>query len=233
MGAAPGVATASTMRPPHARAGAFPTPPSDLRAWCSRTAKRIRPSTQRLPTGSSMAGRAPAPLRVRRFRHALASRGLVSFRQRAARAGGPRLSPREPSAGRRRRRGSLDAKRAWMVYSADSLEKEGLVVTLRDAVDLANMRYQGGSPDLEVLDVETRLITAELDLVLANLNERTAVIQLYRALGGGWKQQAPQAPRRPCGRRHDADHRGCGGTRVAKGPLVRRAISTTGSSATD
>ena len=74
------------------------------------------------------------------------------------------------------------------------VEKEGLVATLREAVDLANLRYQGGVTSyLEVLDVESRLFTAELDLVLASLNERTAVIQLYRALGGGWKQQAPQA----------------------------------------
>ena len=68
------------------------------------------------------------------------------------------------------------------------------MTTLRAAVNLANLRDQGGVTSyLEVLDVESRLFTAELDLVLASLNERTAVIQLYRGLGGGWKDTVPAA----------------------------------------
>jgi multidrug efflux system outer membrane protein len=74
------------------------------------------------------------------------------------------------------------------------VEKEILVTTLRDAVRLANIRYQGGVTSyLEVLDVETRLFTAELDLVLASQNERVAVVQLYKALGGGWESPPPSA----------------------------------------
>jgi outer membrane protein, multidrug efflux system len=69
------------------------------------------------------------------------------------------------------------------------IEKEYLVTTLRDAVRLANIRYQGGvSSYLEVLDTETRLFDAELTRVLASLNERVAVVQLYKALGGGWQR---------------------------------------------
>jgi multidrug efflux system outer membrane protein len=30
--------------------------------------------------------------------------------------------------------------------------------------------------------------SAELNLVLAQLNERLALVQLYQALGGGWQQ---------------------------------------------
>jgi hypothetical protein len=48
--------------------------------------------------------------------------------------------------------------------------------------------------NFQVLDVESRLFTAELDLVLANLNERTAVVPLYRALGGDWKHVVPAGP---------------------------------------
>jgi len=77
------------------------------------------------------------------------------------------------------------------------IQKEYLVVTLRDAVRLARLRYQGGvSSYLEVLDTETRLFDAELTRVLASLNERVAVVQLYKALGGGW-QSAPSAGPRP------------------------------------
>jgi multidrug efflux system outer membrane protein len=62
------------------------------------------------------------------------------------------------------------------------------VTTLRDAVRLANIRYQGGvSSYLEVLDSETRLFDAELSRVAASAAERVAVVQLYKALGGGWQ----------------------------------------------
>jgi multidrug efflux system outer membrane protein len=73
------------------------------------------------------------------------------------------------------------------------IEKEYLVKTLRDAVRLANIRYGGGVASyLEVLDTETRLFDAELSRVLAALSERVAVVQLYKALGGGW-QPRPRA----------------------------------------
>jgi outer membrane protein TolC len=87
-----------------------------------------------------------------------------------------------------------DALVAYAKNREFRVEKQELVATLLLAVDLADIRYQGGVTSyLEVLDLETRLFTAELDLVVASLSERTAVVQLYRALGGGWKQQAPQA----------------------------------------
>jgi multidrug efflux system outer membrane protein len=38
-----------------------------------------------------------------------------------------------------------------------------------------------------VLDSDTRLFVAQLQLVNAELNERTAFIEIYRALGGGWQ----------------------------------------------
>jgi outer membrane protein TolC len=78
------------------------------------------------------------------------------------------------------------------------VEKEALVTTLQDAVRLANIRYIGGVTGyLEVLDVETRLFTAELELVQASQNERVAVVQLYKALGGGWQQPPPEARSTP------------------------------------
>jgi outer membrane protein, multidrug efflux system len=58
----------------------------------------------------------------------------------------------------------------------------------RDATELANIRYDGGVTSyLEVLYNEQELFTAELNLAQARLNELLSVVQLYRALGGGWQ----------------------------------------------
>jgi multidrug efflux system outer membrane protein len=63
----------------------------------------------------------------------------------------------------------------------------------RDATELANIRYEGGVTSyLEVLYNEQELFTAELSLALARRNELLSVIQIYRALGGGWTEPAPQ-----------------------------------------
>jgi len=58
----------------------------------------------------------------------------------------------------------------------------------REATQLANTRYDGGVTSyLEVLYNEQELFTAELNLAQAQLNELLSVVQLYRALGGGWQ----------------------------------------------
>jgi multidrug efflux system outer membrane protein len=63
----------------------------------------------------------------------------------------------------------------------------------RDATELANVRYEGGVTSyLEVLYNEQELFTAELGLAQARRNEFLSVIQLYRALGGGWTEPATQ-----------------------------------------
>jgi len=40
---------------------------------------------------------------------------------------------------------------------------------------------------LEILDAERQLFTAELGLAQAQRDELLAVVQLYKALGGGWQ----------------------------------------------
>ncbi len=66
--------------------------------------------------------------------------------------------------------------------------QEALVDAARDARRLADVRYQGGeSSYLEVLDSDTRLFDAELQLVRARLSELAAFVEVYRALGGGWR----------------------------------------------
>jgi multidrug efflux system outer membrane protein len=65
--------------------------------------------------------------------------------------------------------------------------QETLVVAAQDARRLADLRYQGGATSyLEVLDSDTRLFIAQLALVQAQLDEESAFVEIYRALGGGW-----------------------------------------------
>ena len=70
-------------------------------------------------------------------------------------------------------------------------QQELLVRALADASQIANLRYEGGvSSYLEVLDTERQLFDAELQLVLAKRDESVSVIQLYKALGGGWQAES-------------------------------------------
>jgi outer membrane protein, multidrug efflux system len=66
-------------------------------------------------------------------------------------------------------------------------QKELFVITLRDQLRLANMRYVGGvSSYLEVLDTERQALDAELSYAQAYLGHLNSVIFVYKALGGGW-----------------------------------------------
>ena len=67
-------------------------------------------------------------------------------------------------------------------------EQEQLVQAAADARRLTDIRYRGGASSyLDVLDSDTRLFTAELDLAQAQYNELAAFVEIYRALGGGWQ----------------------------------------------
>jgi multidrug efflux system outer membrane protein len=60
--------------------------------------------------------------------------------------------------------------------------------TLRDQSRLSNLRYRGGVTSyLEVLDTERQRLTAEQQLAQAQRAELAALVQLYKALGGGWQ----------------------------------------------
>ena len=65
---------------------------------------------------------------------------------------------------------------------------ETQVVALRRALELAELRYRTGvSNYLEVLDAERGLFDAEIALSQAQLQQLTAAVRLYKALGGGWR----------------------------------------------
>jgi len=63
------------------------------------------------------------------------------------------------------------------------------VQALEDADRLAQMRYKGGLDSyLQVLDAERNRFQGELSLARIRRDELLSVVQLYRALGGGWGQ---------------------------------------------
>jgi multidrug efflux system outer membrane protein len=61
------------------------------------------------------------------------------------------------------------------------------VLAARKNLELSNARYYNGYVSyLEVLEVERSLFNAELSLSELTQNQLSAMVQLYRALGGGW-----------------------------------------------
>jgi outer membrane protein, multidrug efflux system len=65
------------------------------------------------------------------------------------------------------------------------------VRALQQALDLAQLRYQSGVASyLDLLDAQRSLFAAQLALSQARLQQLTAAVELYKALGGGW----PTAP---------------------------------------
>jgi outer membrane protein, multidrug efflux system len=59
---------------------------------------------------------------------------------------------------------------------------------------LADLRYQGGRASyLDVLTAQRALFDAELSLARTRRNQLVSVVQLYKALGGGWSP-GPAAP---------------------------------------
>lgn len=68
-------------------------------------------------------------------------------------------------------------------------QRELLVTTLQDRSRLAYLRYTGGVSNLlEALDADRDYFDAELSLSQARRDELLTVVQLYKALGGGWQQ---------------------------------------------
>jgi multidrug efflux system outer membrane protein len=61
------------------------------------------------------------------------------------------------------------------------------VLAERKVLDLSEVRYRGGVADyLEVLDAQRSLFDAEIDEVASVSGHVTSLVQLYKALGGGW-----------------------------------------------
>ena len=67
-------------------------------------------------------------------------------------------------------------------------QRELLVQTLQDRSRLSYLRYTGGVATLlEALDADRELFDAERSLAQSRRDELLSVVQLYKALGGGWQ----------------------------------------------
>src|SRR6202047_2927340 len=82
-----------------------------------------------------------------------------------------------------------DALIGYEKFHQVRVRQEDTVADLRESVRLSNMRYKGGTTTyLEVLDGQRSLFSAELTLAGSRGTEYQSLVQLYRALGGGWQQ---------------------------------------------
>ena len=84
--------------------------------------------------------------------------------------------------------------------SANQTTREALaaqterVNRLQRAVELADLRYRSGySPYLEVLDAQRQLLQAQTLQINAARDVRLAVVDLAKAMGGGWEYSATVA----------------------------------------
>jgi outer membrane protein, multidrug efflux system len=82
-----------------------------------------------------------------------------------------------------------DALIAYQKYYEVRKAQENTVQDLSESVDTSLKRYRGGiTTYLEVLDNQRSLFSAQLTLAQDRGNEFQSVVQLYKALGGGWQQ---------------------------------------------
>jgi multidrug efflux system outer membrane protein len=69
------------------------------------------------------------------------------------------------------------------------LRQQDTVSDLEETVRISTLRYKGGTTTyLEVLDGQRSLYGAQLTLASARGDEYRSLVQLYKALGGGWQQ---------------------------------------------
>jgi multidrug efflux system outer membrane protein len=81
-----------------------------------------------------------------------------------------------------------DALIGYDKYHSVRERQEQSVKDLEESVKVSLMLYKGGTATyLSVLDSQRSLFTAELTLAQARNNEYQSLVQLYKALGGGWK----------------------------------------------
>ena len=77
---------------------------------------------------------------------------------------------------------------AYQKLAGQEKEQAGAVAAYRQAVGLSNTRYVGGLSDyLEVLQAQQQLFPAENALARTRFERLATLVQVYKALGGGWK----------------------------------------------
>jgi NodT family efflux transporter outer membrane factor (OMF) lipoprotein len=87
-----------------------------------------------------------------------------------------------------------DAENALTAYAKEQVRRESLsrsVQADQQALDLSNQLYKNGLVDfLRVLDSERSLYAAQDALVQSDQSISLDLVQLYKALGGGWQEES-------------------------------------------
>jgi len=113
--------------------------------------------------------------------------GLLKAQYRAARAAWDQARLQYQSTLLTAFREVADALAARQQLAAERVQQTRAVAAYQEAVKVANERYlQGRTSYYEVLQEQQLLFPAENTLAQIQLNQLLAVVQLYRALGGGW-----------------------------------------------
>jgi outer membrane protein, multidrug efflux system len=78
-------------------------------------------------------------------------------------------------------------------FEAIRIQQAKAVQDYSESVKVSLQRYTAGKANyFEVLDAQQLLYPAENALAQTELNQRTVIVQLYKALGGGWNLTDPQ-----------------------------------------
>ena len=85
-----------------------------------------------------------------------------------------------------------DALISRQKFEAVRDEQARAVEAYQESVKVSFQRYVAGKASyFEVLDAQLQLYPAENALAVTELNRRTVIVQLYKALGGGWNLKDP------------------------------------------
>ena len=121
--------------------------------------------------------------------------GRLSDEARAARARAEQARARYEATVLRALEEAGDALAGVRAARDQAVAEQTQATALRRALELAQVRYDTGvSNYLEVLDAQRGLFDAELAASQAELQQLTAAVRLYKALGGSWP--SPRAPAR-------------------------------------
>jgi NodT family efflux transporter outer membrane factor (OMF) lipoprotein len=87
-----------------------------------------------------------------------------------------------------------DALVAVQQTAEQQLRQQDAVNKAQRAFDFASLQMQAGTTNiLTQLNTETALFTAQDALVQVKFQHLQALVELYQALGGGWRQEQPQS----------------------------------------
>ncbi|MCY1285009.1 Outer membrane protein OprM [compost metagenome] len=88
-----------------------------------------------------------------------------------------------------------DGLAARTTYQQQLGAQRALVNTTAEYYRLAERRYRTGVDSyLTLLDAQRQLFSARQQLIGDRLNQLASEVNLYKALGGGWKEQGATAP---------------------------------------